>query len=197
MQSKLVTFQTTCPVMEAIHILDLELRKPDGRCNEGMCLSILGEISPSEMPNPALFVSSVLRQGCLKQHEGIIKWALANNANLNPKVGSSPLNIVARYAAWDSPEARTKKLNICRLLLDAGADVDFKDPEFSGKTPLNACAGTGEEEIECIRLFLERGANPLLADSNGRNALDVAFGEETRTAILGALERANLSQMAC
>lgn len=61
-------------------------------------------------------------------------------------------------------------LEIIRMLLDAGAQINEKDA--NGNTPLIAAVMFGK--LESIKLLIEKGADPNLPDNRGNSALDYA-----------------------
>lgn len=64
--------------------------------------------------------------------------------------------------------ARHGRIEICRLLLDAGADVNVQTS--SGRaTALHRAAYSGHCDV--VRLLLQRGADPLLIDADGQTVL--------------------------
>lgn len=67
--------------------------------------------------------------------------------------------------------AINNRLNICRYLLDRGAEVDAKGGGIQG-TPLHWACRNGLVYI--AHLLISRGADPLCADSQGFNALHLA-----------------------
>lgn len=70
--------------------------------------------------------------------------------------------------------ARSNNKAICLALIGRGANVNAITR--AGKaTPLHRAASAGHEEI--VTLLLENGADPLLQDSDGLNALDRAVRE--------------------
>lgn len=65
---------------------------------------------------------------------------------------------------------RDGDLELARLLLSAGADVNARDK--SGETPLHRAAEEGRADV--VRLLLEAGAESEAADVGGLLAADVA-----------------------
>jgi len=61
-------------------------------------------------------------------------------------------------------------LDVARLLLDRGADINAKNK--NGWTPLHLAARDGH--VYVARLLLERGADAGVRDNKGRTPLDVA-----------------------
>ena len=66
--------------------------------------------------------------------------------------------------------AAGRHIEVCRLLLGAGADVDAT--QHGGYPPLHEAAGTGD--IELVELFLSAGADPSAQTDDGRTPADLA-----------------------
>lgn len=95
-------------------------------------------------------------------------------ANANAE-GTSPDRVV--WTAIGTPltvAARWGNVDICRLLMERGADVNFSPPS-SGQTPLIAAARHGR--TEAVKLLLDAGANlnatwsPKIGNEGGSTAL--------------------------
>jgi hypothetical protein len=86
--------------------------------------------------------------------------------------GANP-NVRAGVNNWTPLEHAVHKNQIASIaaLLDAGADPNAASRD--GMTPLIMAAGYGYTPI--VKLLLQRGANPLLTDQNGRDALEAAM----------------------
>ncbi|VVT47341.1 uncharacterized protein SAPINGB_P001663 [Magnusiomyces paraingens] len=67
--------------------------------------------------------------------------------------------------------AINNRLNICRYLLDHGAQIDAKGGDLQG-TPLHWACRAGLVYI--VQLLISRGADPLRTDTQGFNALHLA-----------------------
>ncbi|CAG8650142.1 13911_t:CDS:2 [Dentiscutata heterogama] len=76
---------------------------------------------------------------------------------------------------------RSGNLEICRLLLEHGANVNAVTPELLS-TPLHRAAIINNSEI--VRLLLSYGANPKLKDSDGHTSLDKARKNGSEDVIL-------------
>ena len=63
--------------------------------------------------------------------------------------------------------SRSNHLDICKLLLAAGATVNLQTP--GGATPLHRACYRGH--LEVVRILLEYGADTHLVDSDGRTPL--------------------------
>lgn len=81
-------------------------------------------------------------------------------------------------------DAGPRDLGIVRALLEAGAPVNARSG--SGGTPLHTAAFLGDTEV--AELLLARGADPRIANNEGRTAVDVAR-ERGHAALAERLER--------
>ncbi|MGY1669547.1 ankyrin repeat domain-containing protein [Geodermatophilus sp. SYSU D00710] len=70
--------------------------------------------------------------------------------------------------------AAVRRPDLVRVLLDAGARVDRRDPD-TGRTPLHeaVAAGPGGDAPEVVRLLLAAGADVDATTSDGASALDI------------------------
>lgn len=90
-------------------------------------------------------------------------------ADLRSGVGELPLQVAAREG----------KIEVCRLLLDAGADPNAAADRFGNA--LGACCLTGwVQHLDVLRLLVERGASPT-AVHDGSSALDRLIAEIERS----------------
>jgi ankyrin repeat protein len=71
--------------------------------------------------------------------------------------------------------ARHGRLELVRLLLDAGADPDHRDPD-TGRTALHdaVAAGPGGDGAEVVRVLLAAGADVNATTNDGASALDIS-----------------------
>ena len=102
---------------------------------------------------------SALMYAALKGHLALVKLLISKDADVN-KSGWTPLH----YAATHGDE------DIVRLLLDQHAFVNAGSP--NGTTPLMMAAQYGRPTT--VKLLIEEGAEPLLKNEQGLNALDFA-----------------------
>ncbi len=80
------------------------------------------------------------------------------------------------------------RVEIARLLLEAGADPDQSASYYNGQTPLMVAAAHGN--LPMIRLLLEHGARPDRRDRHGKAALDYAAPRGTRQEVYRVLAMA-------
>ena len=66
--------------------------------------------------------------------------------------------------------AAGRHIEVCRVLVAAGADVDAR--QHGGFTPLHEAAQHGD--IELVELLLSAGADPAVTEDEGRTAADLA-----------------------
>jgi len=87
----------------------------------------------------------------------------------------APVGIVAANEMRVQPlhsAAAGRQIEICRLLLAGGAEVDAR--QAGGLTPLHEAAQNGDPEM--VELFLSAGADPAARTDDGRTAADIAEG---------------------
>ena len=92
----------------------------------------------------------------------IVAWLVEKGANLNGIADNdSPLLAASQLG----------HLKVCRILLAAGADPNFKDS--SGETALHKASGNGH--LDVLDLLLSSGADPTIAEMCGELAIDQAL----------------------
>jgi ankyrin repeat protein len=85
----------------------------------------------------------------------------------------APVDVVARNEMRVQPlhsAAAGHQVEICRLLLAAGADVNAR--QAGGFSPLHEAAQNGDPEM--VELFLSAGADPNATTDDGRSPADLA-----------------------
>lgn len=124
-----------------------------------------------------------LRLAAHQGHPEIVKLLLAAKASANSRSsaesswrGETPLLLACSCA---NTEKRDEYVKVVRLLLDAGAQVNFKnDDMMSLGTPLmravNGAAGKTECPLNVIHLLLAARADVSIRNSEGRTAVDIA-----------------------
>jgi hypothetical protein len=102
-----------------------------------------------------------------------IAAAVQNSAlDANAGGGWTALHYAVGPSVYDKPNQN----EVCRLLLDAGADVNALNRDFS--TPLMYASLDGSADI--VEFLLKRGANPDLKNDWGETALDSAANPKTK-----------------
>ena len=70
---------------------------------------------------------------------------------------------------------RLGNTQLLRILLEAGASVTAAD-DASGEGPLHVCTSArplSGAHVECVRMLLERGADPMARTATGKTAFDL------------------------
>jgi len=83
------------------------------------------------------------------------------------------------YAAFDG------NAEICRILIDAGANVDAQD-KFGGTALMHAIFGNGHDDnkAEIVTLLVNSGADTRIKNHDGRTAYDLA-GDKLKSLLKG------------
>ncbi|MBB3085970.1 ankyrin repeat domain-containing protein [Geodermatophilus sabuli] len=103
----------------------------------------------------------------------LLTWAAAGGA-----AGAARL-LLDRGADVDGgalhAAATSRRLTLVRLLLDAGADANRRDPD-TGRSPLHAAvaAGVDGDAPEVVRALLDAGADVNATTNDGASALDMS-----------------------
>jgi ankyrin repeat protein len=103
----------------------------------------------------------------------LLSWAALGGAAATAKL------LLERGAGADGgalhAAAAGSHLDLVRMLLDAGADVDRRDPD-TGRAPLHAAvaAGPGGDSPEIVRVLLAAGADVDATTNDGASALDIS-----------------------
>lgn len=100
--------------------------------------------------------------------------------------GQTPLHRIARFG--DSAEVLVRKL------LEVGGkprrDVSYQDKDK--KTPLHLAAEHGQAAL--VKLLLDRGADPLIRESEGRSALHSAVHSNKQEVVRTILEHLKVAE---
>jgi ankyrin repeat protein len=75
--------------------------------------------------------------------------------SLNPETGTSALMLAAALGY----------LNICNMLIDAGAEINVCD--HAGNTPLHLAAQGYGEQVPVVQALLQRGADATVTNEDG------------------------------
>lgn len=108
-----------------------------------------------------------------KQNTDVIKLLLLNNANINIDADKKSIlyNALISYKKYSS-EAEKNSLNIIKLLLNAGVDIDIRD-SFGGNTPL--IYAIEKKYTEVVKLLIEYGADVNYENKKGKKPLNYAI----------------------
>ena len=100
------------------------------------------------------------------------------NPNAQGKDGSTPLYYAARSNndTWNNRSGKEKGADICKFLLELGADPNLLNNE--GRGPLHEAALCGQTNT--LKLLLEHNADPLTADRDGVTPLLSALKYNSR-----------------
>ena len=105
--------------------------------------------------------------GNISKVKGILERmpeAIHSDGRLEGKTGYTALHFAAREG----------HLNIVKLLIDHGADVN-KQTTVGGATALHRAAFTGK--LSVVRTLIQAGANPCIKDADGQTALHKAMSQ--------------------
>jgi ankyrin repeat protein len=102
------------------------------------------------------------------------KLDLPNNAGITPVMAAAGMGSVDAdtrgvYTTEDTPQ---RSVDTLRILLDAGADVNSRDPR--GQTPIHAASFWGWNAA--VQFLFDRGADPAVKDNGGKTPIDSAMG---------------------
>jgi ankyrin repeat protein len=130
-------------------------------------------VKPASTPNQQLLdqkLFNVVGESELSQNPDDAQAAIAAitagaNVNARNRLGDTPLLIAARNG----------RVNVLKVLLDKGANVNAQD-DNRGQTALivavgNVAAGDGDNDVEAVRLLIVGGADVNMKDNNGLTAL--------------------------
>ena len=128
-------------------------------------------------PNTEFAGQTVIHTAVSAADTGLVKLLLDNGASptkAGPDLGFTPLHIAVGLD-------QTQSLAMIDLLLDAGADIDAPTRIMSmawgpsgGSTPMMVAAETAS--YENVHYLLTRGADPLLANAQGKTLADRVSG---------------------
>ena len=139
---------------EARHGLIMAIAEPSLKVAQ-----VLIETKGTDLNFLNLAGESALMYAALKGHGPLVKLLISKDADVN-KAGWTPLHYAATHGDAE----------IIRLLLDHHAFVNAVSP--NGTTPLMMAAQYGSPSA--VKLLLDEGAEPLLKNEQGLNALDFA-----------------------
>jgi ankyrin repeat protein len=119
------------------------------------------------------------------QNEDLLRKMIEHETDinsLNPETGTSALMLAATQGY----------LNICNILIDAGAEINVCD--HAGNTPLHLAAQGYGEQVPVIQALLQRGADPAAINEDGFTPAMLAKRTE-KDACVKILESYTVNQM--
>ncbi|TET36580.1 MAG: hypothetical protein E3J72_08320 [Planctomycetota bacterium] len=84
----------------------------------------------------------------------------------------------ASYTTPLHASVEIRNLQLVKLIIDSGADIDAKSPANRGSTPLHLAALVGKKEI--VEFLIKRGADVNATNDDGATPLDLGEYEEAR-----------------
>ena len=120
---------------------------------------------------------SPLSLAVFKENADIVKFLLLHDANVN--MDEEPILYTA--VNWYD-NYKKSSINIIKLLLDAGADIDVR---YSGNTPLITAIKKGYADV--VKLLIEYGADVNYADKKGKKPLYYAINISKKNEIIKLL----------
>jgi ankyrin repeat protein len=119
----------------------------------------------------------------------VMKVLVARRVDVNRRGRNGKSPLVAAVSGLGVETDLEQRLEVARILIAAGADVNARHPS-SGSTPLFDAAGMGPNHSErMIQLLLAHGADVRAVDRNGTPLLVAAAGRGDRTAVRLLLDR--------
>jgi ankyrin repeat protein len=112
-----------------------------------------------------------LNMAGLYGHDEIVKYLIAEGADVNAEFGDNKTNIIINFCKY-APLVST-----VRLLLESGADPNKKDADGSTALMTISWFNRPDEktDLEIMKLLVEFGADVNAVDNNGNKALDLAI----------------------
>ncbi|MGN6722917.1 MAG: ankyrin repeat domain-containing protein [Marmoricola sp.] len=100
----------------------------------------------------------------IAEHPDLIEWQLGA-----PGRGRRPLHLVTDWPGYfpNAPE-------IAQILIDAGAELDYRGPDGTGETALHWAASSGDADVAAV--LIAAGADIEAADGSIGTPLDNAIG---------------------
>jgi ankyrin repeat protein len=119
----------------------------------------------------------------------VLKVLVAKRADVNRRGRNGTLPLVAAIGGLGTETGLERRLEIARILIAAGADVNAHEPG-NGYTPLYFAAGPSTSHSDqMIQLLLAHGADVRASDAHGTPLLVAVAGAGSRSAVQLLLDR--------
>jgi len=145
-----------------------------------------GSSCDSKSPWPPLVAAAA------SGNPAVVSEILRHHPDVNARDASGDTAILATFHAWP----QTHALEILRLLIRAGADVNVRNGEYNPTGIFKACDLPDNLVGKAISMLAKAGADLAVRDDLGRTALDQAraSGDTQTAALLEAEEKAQKSR---
>jgi ankyrin repeat protein len=180
---------------------DLALLSAAARVNDTAIIDLLLRAGANvdqlnSVKQTALFVAAE------SGHLDAVKRLLAGGANVNARDGdgTTPLiraaTLPVSAAEWENHRDRNdpllyRRIEMCRVLLDAGADVNAVETRSDGKQGFSAIVMAAIVYNDPLVAFLlDRGADPTIGLCGGDNAIAIARSHRSSKALIARMEAA-------
>ena len=78
-------------------------------------------------------------------------------------------------------------IDVAKLLINAGANVNDLDPDTGYGALHNACAKVHKKSTDLIEVLLNAGADPFLAAKSGERPVEIKKNSEVKTILYGKM----------
>ena len=99
-----------------------------------------------------------------------VKFLIEKGADVNKKSDTGRFPLYVLFSSWTSEIDGSKRFTIAQMLLNNGADITLKGPNNNGLFAIIVSNG----DIECIKLFKEKGIDIHCVNDLSHNALTQA-----------------------
>ncbi|XP_069672165.1 uncharacterized protein [Periplaneta americana] len=111
------------------------------------------------------YIEDILRTATREGLANLVEYVLQCGIHVDHKISVGYMKL-SRSATLLHEAARNRHVDLVRLLVNHGADIEARDSHFS-RTPLL----WGAPDLQTVKFLIQKGANPLVRDSFGKNAI--------------------------